>query len=64
MKLLTLLRPAVALVGLLPAWCAAASIGIVTIVDGDVAVLRDTQRFAAAEGLRVRNDDIIGECRD
>jgi len=59
MKLLTLLRPAVALVGLLPAWCAAASIGIVTIVDGDVAVLRDTQRFAAAEGLRVRNDDIL-----
>lgn len=59
MKLLTLLRPAVALVGLLPAWCAAASIGIVTIVDGDVAVLRDTLRFAAAEGLRVRNDDIL-----
>ena len=59
MKLPTLLRPAVALIGLLPAWCAAASIGIVTIVDGELAVLRDTQRFAAAEGLRVRNDDIL-----
>lgn len=59
MKLPALLRPAVALIGLLPAWCAAASIGIVTIVDGELAVLRDTQRFAAAEGLRVRNDDIL-----
>lgn len=59
MKLPTLLRPAVALLGLLPAWCAAASIGVVTIVDGELAVLRDTQRFAAAEGLRVRNDDIL-----
>lgn len=59
MKLPTLLRPAVALLGLLPAWCAAASIGIVTIVDGELAVLRDTQRFAAAEGLRLRNDDIL-----
>lgn len=59
MKLPALLRPAVALIGLLPAWCAAASIGIVTIVDGDMAVLRDAQRFAAAEGLRVRSDDIL-----
>ena len=59
MKLPALLRPAAALIGLLPAWCAAASIGIVTIVDGDLAVLRDTQRFAAAEGLRLRNDDIL-----
>jgi hypothetical protein len=59
MKLPTLLRPAVALLGLLPAWCAAASIGIVTIVDGDLAVLRDTQRFSAAEGVRVRTDDIL-----
>lgn len=59
MKLPALLRPAVALIGLLPAWCAAASIGIVTIVDGDLAVLRDTHRFAAAEGLRVRDNDIL-----
>ncbi len=59
MKLPTLLRPAVALIGLLPAWCAAASIGIVTIVDGELAVMRDVQRFAAAEGLRVRGDDIL-----
>lgn len=43
----------------LPASCLAASIGIVTITDGDVAVLRDTQRFAAAEGLRLRNDDVV-----
>ncbi|WP_341891225.1 hypothetical protein, partial [Variovorax sp. YR752] len=48
-----------ALLALLPAWCAAASIGTVTIVDGDIAVLRDTQRFAAAEGLRLRGNDIL-----
>lgn len=59
MKLPALLRPAVVLIGLLPAWCAAASIGIVTIVDGDLAVLRDTQRFAGAEGVRLRSDDIL-----
>lgn len=59
MKLPTLLRPAVALIGLLPAWCAAASIGIVTIVDGELAVVRDTQRFAGAEGVRLRSDDIL-----
>lgn len=64
MMLPALLRPAVALIGLLPAWCAAASIGIVTIVDGDLAVMRDTQRFAAAEGLRVRNDDILRTSAD
>lgn len=59
MNLPTLLRPAVALIGLLPAWCAAASIGIVTIVDGEMAVVRDTQRFAGAEGVRLRSDDIL-----
>jgi len=37
----------------------AATIGIVTIVEGDVTVQRDTERFAAAEGLRLRSDDIV-----
>lgn len=64
MKLPTLLRPAVALIGLLPAWCVAASIGIVTIVDGELAVLRDAQRFAAVEGLRLRSDDILRSSAD
>ncbi len=32
---------------------------LVTIIEGDAIVLRDTARFAAAEGLRLRADDII-----
>ncbi len=61
MKRLTLPRAALlALWGvLLPGCCAAASIGIVTIVDGEASLLRDAQRFAAAEGLRVRDEDIV-----
>jgi hypothetical protein len=59
MKPSALLPCLAALLAALPAWCAAASIGTVTIVDGDVAVLRDAQRFAAAEGLRLRDDDIL-----
>jgi len=64
MKLPTLLRSAVALMGMLPAWCVAASIGIVTIADGDVVVLREAQRFGAAEGLRVRSNDIVRTAAD
>lgn len=46
------------LLSLLALRCAAAG-GLVTIVDGEALVLRDTQRFAAAEGLRLRADDIL-----
>ncbi|MFT3956712.1 MAG: hypothetical protein QM722_20710 [Piscinibacter sp.] len=53
-----------ALLAALPAYCLAASIGIVTIADGDLAVLRDTQRFAASEGLRLRNDDVLRTAAD
>ncbi|MEP6873133.1 MAG: hypothetical protein ABI887_02130 [Burkholderiales bacterium] len=44
---------------MLPAHGAPAPLGLFTIVDGDVVVLRDTHEFAAAEGLAVRGDDIV-----
>ena len=44
---------------MLPAHGAPAPLGLFTIVDGDVVVLRDTREFAAAEGLAVRGDDIV-----
>jgi hypothetical protein len=59
MVLSTLLRTTALLAALLPGVVAATTIGLVTIVDGEVAVLRDTQRFSAAEGLRLRADDIV-----
>lgn len=62
--LLPRLASVLALLATLPAWCAAASIGTVTIVDGDLTVLRETQRFAAAEGLRLRDDDILRTTAD
>lgn len=37
----------------------ATPIGTVTIVDGDAAIVREAQRFAAVEGLRLRDDDIV-----
>ncbi len=43
----------------LPACCAASNVGMFTILDGDATVLRDTRRFAAAEGLHLRDDDIV-----
>lgn len=59
MFLSTLMRTAVALAALLPGVVAAAPIGLVTIVDGEVAVLRETRRYAATEGLRLLGDDIV-----
>lgn len=60
MKRLTFPRAGLlALLGALPAWCAAASIGIVTIAEGEASVVREAQRFAVAEGLRVRDEDIV-----
>jgi len=52
-----------AVLGLALPLCVAAApapvAAMVTIVDGDATVLRDTGRFAAAEGLRLRADDIV-----
>ncbi|MFT3666551.1 hypothetical protein [Piscinibacter sp.] len=60
MKRLTLHRIAlIALLGVLPGCCAAASIGIVTIVDGEAGLIREARRLDAAEGLRVRDEDIV-----
>jgi hypothetical protein len=43
-----------------PSLCAAApSVGVFTIVEGEVAVIRDAVKFAAAEGLRLQPDDIV-----
>ncbi|MGD9833551.1 MAG: hypothetical protein AB7U92_12455 [Piscinibacter sp.] len=48
-----------ALLGLSPVRSAAAPIGIVTIADGELHVIRAAQRFAAAEGLRLHDGDIV-----
>lgn len=63
-----MIRPAV-FVALLLAFAAApapaapaaadAGIGLFTIVDGELSVLRGTRDFAAAEGLRLHSDDIV-----
>lgn len=49
----------VALTALWPAWCTAASVGIVTIADGGLDLVREARRFAAVEGVRVRDEDIV-----
>lgn len=44
----------------LPAGAArAAPIGTLTIVDGEAAIVREAQRVAAVEGLRLHDDDIV-----
>jgi len=48
-----------ALLGIGPALALAAPIGIVTIADGELGVVRAAQRFAASEGLRLHDDDIV-----
>ena len=54
-----LIRIALFALALLAGSAFAAPQAIVTIVDGEVTLIRDTQRFAAAEGLRLRSDDIV-----
>lgn len=41
------------------AQAAGAPLGVFTIVEGDLVVLRETRQFRAAEGLRVRAEDIV-----
>jgi len=44
----------------LPALCAAApAIGVFTIVEGEAVVIRESLRFAVAEGLQFQADDIV-----
>ena len=43
----------------LPAHGADTTLGVITIVEGDLVVLRDTRELVAAEGLRLRSDDIL-----
>lgn len=44
---------------LAPLLANAAPLGVLTIADGDVTVLRDALRFSATEGVRVQADDIV-----
>ncbi len=44
---------------LTPLLASAASLGVLTIIDGEATVLRDAVRFSAAEGLRLQADDIV-----
>ncbi len=57
----TWIRFATAALALLPLAVAAASpyIGVITIAEGEVTLLRDTERFSAGEGVRLRADDIL-----
>lgn len=48
-----------ALLGVCAGGSLAAPIGILTMAEGEVSVVREAQRFAASEGLRVRDDDIV-----
>ena len=43
----------------LPAHGAEPSLGVVTIAEGELVVLRETREFPATEGLRLRADDIV-----
>jgi hypothetical protein len=44
----------------LPALCAAApALGVFTIVEGEAVVIRDSARFAVAEGLQFQAEDIV-----
>lgn len=38
---------------------ASVGMGVFTLVEGDLVVLRETRQFPAAEGLRVRAEDIV-----
>jgi hypothetical protein len=54
------LRVVLLLACTLPAWLRAETgIGVVSIVDGEVFVTRESTRFVVAEGLRVQADDIV-----
>ena len=63
----TVIRQWAAALGLVPALvlplsaaaAPAPTPALVTMLEGDASVLRDTGRFAAAEGLRLRADDIV-----
>lgn len=44
---------------LLPAHAAENTLGVITIKEGELVVLRETREFAASEGLRLRADDIV-----
>lgn len=57
----TWIRLATAALFLLPLAAAAASpfIGVITIAEGEVTLLRDTERYSAGEGVRLRADDIL-----
>ncbi len=44
---------------LLPAHGAETTLGVITIKDGELMVLRETREFPAVEGLRLRADDIV-----
>lgn len=44
---------------LLPAHAAETTLGVITIKEGELVVLRETREFAATEGLRLRADDIV-----
>ncbi|MEQ1682241.1 MAG: hypothetical protein ABL916_01230 [Burkholderiaceae bacterium] len=44
---------------MLPAHGAEPTLGVITITEGELMVLRETREFATTEGLRLRADDIV-----
>ncbi|MCM5682005.1 hypothetical protein M8A51_20955 [Schlegelella sp. S2-27] len=54
------LRTILLLLALLPAWATAADAhAIVTILEGDAALVRESERFALGEGVRLQPEDIV-----
>lgn len=53
-------RTVLLLLGLLPAWAAGAdTLAIVTILEGEAALVRGSDRHALAEGVRLQREDIV-----
>ena len=52
-------KAALLAVVLFPALAEATPVGVVTILEGEAFVIRESVKFSAAEGLRVRADDIV-----
>ena len=55
----SVLKILVAATAAVPAWGLASPVGVFTIVDGDVVVIRESSKFTAVEGLHVLADDIV-----
>ena len=56
---LVIMKAALLAALLVPVLAGATPIGVLTIVEGNVVVIRGAQKFTAVEGMRLRADDIV-----